>query len=420
VNVLQMALRNVLRNKRRSMLTVISLAFGLGLMLLVLGYANAVKEMQIGSTVRGGSGALQVAKIGFAENLAPNLSAFAFENTKQMEALIRAVAHVTGVSPRLHVAATVVLPDGSESPVQVVSFDPTKEQNVSPDLMSWIEPINGIQNPFVHSGTHPMILGQGIWNKLKEKLSLKSKAGGVLSPPALLMSNTLEGNISGIEVTPTGVLNSVLPGDTNLIIAPALSIQELIGRSNHVTHFTLQIDSLKNLDKGQSLLQRELGPGFEVVTWSDRAPMVKDIVDNVQLVLDLLFGVFALVGALGIANTLILSVHERRKELGTLMALGLPRRYLLKLIACEGTLLGIAGGGFGLCLGAVGTKILHDLGIHISAPGSVVPVVLRTSVESPHYFASYFGTVAVALVASFWPAFRSTQLQPMEALRESE
>ncbi len=115
------------------------------------------------------------------------------------------------------------------------------------------------------------------------------------------------------------------------------------------------------------------------------------------------------IGALGIANTMAMSVFERTKEIGVLRALGWRRTRVMKLILIEAVILGVAGGCFGVAGGWLALRILAGLPFTASFVTSSIPSL--TCVEALCI------AVVVGLLAGFVPAQRGARLSPVEALR---
>jgi putative ABC transport system permease protein len=148
-----------------------------------------------------------------------------------------------------------------------------------------------------------------------------------------------------------------------------------------------------------------------------------DATKNVQLfftVFDLLLGIFGslalTVASLGIINTLVMAILERRREIGILKALGAEDRDVQRLFFAEAGVMGLAGGVFGVALGWLIGKAL-TLGTNFYLHKQQLPPVDLSSVPWWMAVAAILFSVVVSLAAGIYPASRAAKLNPVEALR---
>ncbi len=148
-----------------------------------------------------------------------------------------------------------------------------------------------------------------------------------------------------------------------------------------------------------------------------------DATKNVQLfftVFDLLLGIFGslalTVASLGIINTLVMAILERRREIGILKALGAEDRDVQRLFFAEAGVMGLAGGVFGVVLGWLIGKAL-TLGTNYYLHKQQLPAVDLSSVPWWMAVAAIVFSVLVSLLAGIYPASRAAKLNPVEALR---
>lgn len=145
-------------------------------------------------------------------------------------------------------------------------------------------------------------------------------------------------------------------------------------------------------------------------------------VQTVQL-FDTIFGfIFALIGAIvlfTVSNTMNTAVVERTVEIGTLRAIGLRRAGIRRLFVTEGALLGLCGAVLGVVLALLFSAIVNQLGLTWLAPGTVepLPLMLRVWGETGMIFGTAFGLVCIAVLSAWWPAYRAAQLDVVDALR---
>ncbi len=143
---------------------------------------------------------------------------------------------------------------------------------------------------------------------------------------------------------------------------------------------------------------------------------------TVQL-FDTIFGfIFALIGAIvlfTVSNTMNTAVVERTVEIGTLRAIGLRRAGIRRLFVTEGMLLGICGSVLGAVLAIVVAAIANKMGLTWSPPGGVepLPLMLRVWGETRMILGTTFGLICIAVLSAWWPAYRAAKLDVVDALR---
>ena len=131
-------------------------------------------------------------------------------------------------------------------------------------------------------------------------------------------------------------------------------------------------------------------------------------------------GVIALIVLISISNTQVMNVQERTTEIGTVMAIGHNRRYVMRLFLLEGLLLGIAGGLLGLAVGAVLARVVSAIGIPMPPPPGMDVGFSGEILLTPGLAA---GTLALAVastaLASLYPAWRASRMVIVDALRQA-
>lgn len=145
-------------------------------------------------------------------------------------------------------------------------------------------------------------------------------------------------------------------------------------------------------------------------------------VQTIQL-FDTIFGfIFTLIGAIvlfTVSNTMNTAVVERTVEIGTLRAIGLRRAGIRNLFVTEGALLGLCGALLGVLLALVISGISNQMGLTWSPPGGVVPLPLTLTVwgETRMIVGTTLGLICIAILSAWWPAYRAAQLSVVDALR---
>ena len=148
--------------------------------------------------------------------------------------------------------------------------------------------------------------------------------------------------------------------------------------------------------------------------------MVSDMIFQMDIIVTV---IVLLVLAFGIINTMLMSVLERYKELGILMAVGMNKLKVLSMIVLETIFLSLAGGLGGMLLGFLTVKIVHQTGINLSLfseglSGWGFKELVYPVLETRVYILITIAVIVTAIISSFYPAIRALSLNPSEAIRK--
>jgi len=184
------------------------------------------------------------------------------------------------------------------------------------------------------------------------------------------------------------------------------------------TELAVRIDDLGRVDEVAASLRGLLGPEFEVVTWQELAAFDKEASKMRDASSAFLTYVFLFVALLGITNTMLMSVRERTREIGTMMALGMRRRDILTLFLTEASLLGSLGSLLGLCAGYALTAYLGANGLRLPNDDGSGSNEFHPFVTTSYLAGLFLIGVVGAMAAALPPALRASRLRPIQALSQ--
>ena len=152
---------------------------------------------------------------------------------------------------------------------------------------------------------------------------------------------------------------------------------------------------------------------FTVTAFASIQQQISSVTQTISLFLAAIAAVSLLVGAVGIANTMFMSVMERTRQIGLLKALGATNNEVMKLFLMESGLFGLVGGVIGIIFGILASIIISSIGLRLIGPGGTV-----TTVVSPWLiiFALVF-SVFVGVISGVMPARTAARMNPVDALR---
>jgi putative ABC transport system permease protein len=212
---------------------------------------------------------------------------------------------------------------------------------------------------------------------------------------------------------------SQFPAETDLVlprrVAVALAFRDPARREQGIAQVVLFVDEIRNVKEVEG----------QVEALGLRSHSAHDFIERQRLTYLLIFGgmtcvagVALLVSSLGIANTMLMSVLERRREIGIMKAVGAANWQLQTLFVIEGGLIGLVGGALGLLLawsisfpgdGWVRSMVHSDMNVDLTGSIFAFPSWIGTTVV--------LSTVGVTIVAALYPARRAAKVDPVKALR---
>ncbi len=400
--LLKLAWRNIWRNKRRSIIVLISIVVGLTAIVLTDGLSNGMIRQMLFNQVNLDISHLQIHKAGFNSNKV--IKNF-IPDYQHVESILKSNPEVAAYSKR--VFATGILSSANNSSgVIIYGIDPEEEARVSIIKSSIVE------GKYLSGSKREIIIGK----KLAEKLGVD------VGDKVVAMSNTLKGDIGSDAFRVAGIFqtaNSEFDKMTVYIVAGAE--QEMLNTGDNYHEFAVILKDYNNVTSIKSKLESALGSRYEVFTYKDLLPLFifqMDLYKESMMILNIIIGL-ALI--FGIVNTMLMSVFERIREFGVLMAIGMRNSKLYLMILFEAFMLGILGTLVGLVCGLLLDIPLAHSGINLSlfatglesfGIGAIIyPVLSVGNLINAALFMPF-----VAVLGALYPAYKAIKLEPIYAI----
>ncbi len=403
--LLSMAFRNVLRNRRRTLITLMAVTIGVAAVGSIRGILNGLQDSIIKGSIEGALGALQIHRAGYLANVMSTPLSLDFEADESLLQKIRSVKGVTAVAPRIQFAGSLTLSATNEEEAPealffaAVAVDPVLEPAVCPQRTRLFT------EGTVFDETH-VVLGD----------SLATAFGAKKGAEAILLAPDRDGSLNGELSSVGGAMRAIMPGEMKIAVVPLSLAQRLLRMEGHVTELAVAVDDLQRLPEITKELQTVLGPSFEVHTWDQLMPerrTIMNIQNGVSMVISF---VFLMLMLLGVANTMLMSVLERTREVGTMMAVGLTRASVMVLFLTEALILGVFGAFGGMTLTMLITWGLRTKGIHFTPPNATMAIDVFPFLTFPFSVGVAVVAVGGAVLFALYPAFRASRLRPVQAL----
>ncbi len=328
---LLLAFRNIFRNRRRTLMTLLMVGGGVTALLLAGGYFRFMTNGLCEDTIRNGLGHLQIFTTEHFRRDEVRVLDTGIENWRQVAATVRTAAHVRGVAPRIEFYGMVS--NGQKSSVFMGSaVDPDAERSLgfTSNITSGRD-LDGNQGSDVEA-----LIGAGLAK------SMNVKVGDGLT----LFAVTSDGALNGVDVQIAGIVETgVAEMDARYLRITLASAQRLL-QSDRITNLVVGLDETANTDAVYSELTPRLSglpQQMTVKKWIDLATYYKQV-------RNLFNGIFLFMGVIvffmvlmSSVNTLLMAMFERTREIGTMLAMGTPRGWIILLLMAEATLLGVLG-----------------------------------------------------------------------------
>lgn len=402
--MLMLAWRNVWRNRRRSLINIASLSFGLAAIMFGQSLIRSLQVQLVEKSTGTITGHIQILSDKVSE---PKLPDQFIRNPGFIRDAVARDPRVLAHAGRIHLTGLISTPATSEG-VLICAVEPDQERLIT-TMSGYIE-----SGRYLGKGEKELVVG----TKLAKRLDLR------LGEKAVIMAQAADGSMGAEVFRLVGIhrTNSETFDDQFAYI-PLSGFQELLGRPGQINNYVLRLKDIEEVGNvAKSLSSALQGRGVRVYAWSDIDHEIIGVQAFQNAILDIVLVVVFLIVALGILNTQLMSLFERVREFGVLMAIGARPRWIMRLILAESALLGAVGTCLGVVIGAL-------LIAHFGRVGLALPVGEAFSYFLPfptvifmrpswgaHAFACgavFFTTLAAAIP----PALRAGRLKPAEALR---
>ncbi|MDY6990302.1 MAG: ABC transporter permease [Thermodesulfobacteriota bacterium] len=410
-NTFRIAIRNLTRYKRRTLLTSLLITVGVLMVILFSGLSGSFKAMMIGQITDSNLGQIQIHRRGYVsaiDTFPLNLN-LNQEGYGKIEHVLKNHPAVDAYAPRIKLGA--MLSNYMETTnIRLNAVDPQKEVKVCPAVGDRIV-LSERQEGFVGPGE---II-------IPEKLAkgMKIKEGDTV----VVVAHNKEGSVNGFNFTVEGIIEDVLgpqgkEGYMHIEDARALLRME----EPEVTEVAVRVKNFNDLDAVYASLQSTLSeqkdskgnPVYEIHTWEKLSPFVNvaNMIDLITLSMKVIMIAIVLISIL---NVMMMSVYERIREIGTMSAVGTSPGKIMGLFLAEGFSLGLISAMAGNAIGLTGIYLLSIYQIRFSF-GRMENLLLSPTVKLTELLWLSVTVLLVSVFATLQPAYKASKMEPVDAL----
>jgi len=404
-----MAWRNVWRNPRRTILTIMAIAFACLLLVFMLSFQFGTYEVMIDSAVKTQTGHLQILIDGYNDD---HKIRKVVNHPQAIGKLLNQTATITGYTFRANAFALLSSRQRTHGGL-VTGIDPVREARLSSIAET------------IRSGAY---LAPTDTNKAIIGVLLAKRLHVDVGDELVVLGSARDGSIAATVLTIKGIFSSGIDDyDRSGIRIPLAYFQEIFAMGGAVHQIVITCESLGVVKQTQTILSEKL-PLFDnekelvCMTWDELMP---GLLQSIEMDLGggiIFYIILIVVVAFSIMNTFLIAVFERTHEFGTLMAIGAKPGRLTKMLLLESAFLTACGILIGIAAGCALTFYYQSAGIPLGdaagmlsqygIPNRIHPkLTLITATTGPVV------VFLITMITALYPALKVRSLKPVEALR---
>jgi putative ABC transport system permease protein len=411
----KIAFRNLLRNRRRSLITIAAVALGFAAVNVFGGFTDYMFVNLRDSFIHaGGNGHFQIFKEGFGErgSIEPEKYFLSEEEFALIQEVTAADERIHLVAGRMQLTGTIDY-DGASTIFIAQAMTPSKVET----MYQRAENLNTDKKRYKGEPLSDDVPeGIGVSGSLAEVLKLEPGS------PVLLAAPTLEGNANALDAEVRQVAQSLSQGAAARLISIPLEWAQELAQTGGVAQVCVLLEDRGDLAVVQKELMQELadkGLALESKTWDELSTMYTLTKNMFDIIFGVVFAILIIIVSMSVMNTIGMAVMERTSEIGTLRSMGLKRRGVVKLFSLESAFLGLLGSFVGLII-TLGVWWLVQLLKPMWVPPMVGFKVRLQIMLVPEYLVVTFVFLALlTMAAAILPARRAARASIVESLGHS-
>jgi putative ABC transport system permease protein len=401
----EIAWKNIWRNKQRSLIVIFSMAIGLLGGTFTAALVFGMRDQKINASVNYEVSHIQIHQPKYLEN---NETQYSINNTDSIVSDISGIPGVKSVAKRTKVIGMISYSSFS-SGVQIIGVNPDEEKRTTSIYKTICDSCGTY---FETAKKNPVVISLKLANKLKARLHSKivlrfPKTEGDIQTAAFNIVGIYHTSNTAFDETNVFVRNKDL-SDSSGPFFKTHEIAVLLNNNDSLVSITSKIKAKY--------------PQLSVMTWKEIQPQLAILEGFVGVELYVILGIILFALAFGIVNTMLMVVFERVRELGMLMAIGMNKAKIFKMIMLETLLLTLTGGVVGMILSGILLLSFGNKGLDLSSVSKGMEALGYEAVIYPRISVAYYLNLSLMIIvtgilSSIYPSRKALKLRPAEAVR---
>ncbi len=402
--LVKLAWRNLWRNKLRTSIVLGAMIFGLSSVTVMIGFMNGMVDNMTNNAINWQTSHLQIHQRGY--QLDPEINKTIVDET-EIYSLLNNNPDIKAWTTR-HLAEGMIASARSTRGITINGVDADKELKLRPikkhlQAGQWID----------DKGRNPIVVSQKTAERLKLRIGSK----------VVLTFSDHQGDVSGAAFRVRGIYKSVSSAfdEVNLFVR-ATDLKTLSGaEGDH--EIAILMNELKMTEPFKQQISQLVSKDNEVQSWDELQPLLATMSSTMAVSNLIMLSIFVLAMGFAIVNILLMSLFERTREFGVLMAVGMQKQKIFALISLESTLLGLVGATLGLFSSLFLIAILQQTGINLEMVSEGLSsfgldTTLFPTLVVKDYLTIFITIVITSFLAGLYPAWQILKQKPVDAMAE--
>jgi len=404
-----LAWRNVWKNKRRTVLTLLTIMVGCAMVIFMKALIRGTFSHMIEDAASVNNGHIQIHEKGYWDNMGID---YAFKPTPTMIAKLASDESIQAYAQRV-IAAGLASSESDTESAMIQGVDPVQEQNVT-SLQKYVLKGGRYLKP---DDREKIIIGE----------TLAKNLGVKVGDSVSLLSQGFDGSVAAANLAVVGLFRSGnVEYDGYLIVMPIEQAKETFTMMNYITAIVIRLKDGAMMESVRSDLRRSIGSrNIEIMGWDDLMPDMVQLI-NIKQIQNYIFEfILFMIVAFGVMNTIQMSVYERIREFGIMLAIGTRPEQIRRMVQIESFYIAVLGVILGIALGAAlsmyfsihpidYSRFSGQIGSTFGMSVNTVPAKLEIS----NILWTSIILLIVAVLFTIAPARRASMLKPIEAIRK--
>jgi len=405
---IKIALRNILKNRRRSFVTLLAIAMGFAAVSIFRGYIHNTYEGLRQSAIRGeGLGHLTIYKEGWLEKgkADPDRYMFSQKEFQRLIDLVEENEDVILATPQINISGLVS--NGRTSTIFLANGVIPRDEKTIKGAWASFRPVKGDglsdKKPY----------GVEIAEDLASHLDLGPGSYGVV------MATTLDGQMNALDIEVAGVYDTGSDATNDKYMRVPLVFAQSLYDTEKADRLVVLLNHWEKTETVRNRLLGKLsvaGLRCEIKTWNELSLFYSKVKGMFDMIFLFIFVIVLIIVVMSVVNTMGMAVLERTREIGTLRALGLKQRGVSILFAIEGAMLGLLGTIFGVILNVAVWGVIRIVEPTYIPPGVSTPVPLIVNLVPQAMLILMVFLILLSLIAAILPARRAARQNVVHAL----